>query len=394
MVSTRPSPAPAKGRIAYPSATGYTAGDAHTSPTYEGESSQPLAKVVSPQSASEREKNVQGLKTWWKGFGGKADEPTKASDVGGVFGVPLHESLEYASVQISTAGPDGELYVWGAIPVVVAKCGLHLKEAATEVEGTFRISGSAKRMKELQTVFDTGPRYGKDVDWKTVTYTTHDVATIFRRNPSFPLISITRCVGAEKGDSPAYNLQFRNVMTQEISLDEAVKEYKSLIRAMPSCNQYLLLYILDLLSVFAKKSDINLMTAPMLNHPLHHMQPREHVLSQRVLEFLIEHQDHFLLGMQLASLPVNRQTYMLTRRLQKPRKHKKREQKSPVPSSPLASSSPVPLSPVATSPPQPPPFVRADSDLMLPSDSDDEAPAGGYYIMEAHKPPRTALAFS
>lgn len=45
-----------------------------------------------------------------------------------VFGAPLHESLRYASVQISTANPNGELYVWGDIPVVVAKCGLYLKE--------------------------------------------------------------------------------------------------------------------------------------------------------------------------------------------------------------------------------------------------------------------------
>ena len=38
-----------------------------------------------------------------------------------VFGVPLKESLRYASVQISTANKDGEMYVWGYIPVVVAK---------------------------------------------------------------------------------------------------------------------------------------------------------------------------------------------------------------------------------------------------------------------------------
>jgi hypothetical protein len=95
-----------------------------------------------------------------------------------VFGIPLSESIEYASVQISTAGPDGALYVWGyvhsalpafternglttsVIPVVVAKCGLYLKEHGTEVEGAFRISGSAKRMRELQTLFDTGPKVG------------------------------------------------------------------------------------------------------------------------------------------------------------------------------------------------------------------------------------------
>ena len=42
-------------------------------------------------------------------------------DHNGVFGVPLRESLHYASVQISTANANGELYVWGYIPVVVAK---------------------------------------------------------------------------------------------------------------------------------------------------------------------------------------------------------------------------------------------------------------------------------
>jgi hypothetical protein len=39
----------------------------------------------------------------------------------------------------------------------------------------------------------------------------------------------------------------------------------------------------------------------MLSHPVHAMRPRDHVLSQQVLEFLIEHQDHFLVGMQLVS---------------------------------------------------------------------------------------------
>ena len=93
-----------------------------------------------------------------------------------MFGKPLKESLKYASVQISTANANGELYVWGYIPVVVAKwcvvhqlageavltenisSGLYLKEAATETEGTFRVNGSNKRMRELQAAFETPPR--------------------------------------------------------------------------------------------------------------------------------------------------------------------------------------------------------------------------------------------
>lgn len=43
--------------------------------------------------------------------------------------------------------------------------------------------------------------------------------------------------------------------------DEVVATYKKLITQMPRANQYLLLYVLDLLSVFARKSDKNLMTA-------------------------------------------------------------------------------------------------------------------------------------
>lgn len=38
-----------------------------------------------------------------------------------MFGKSLKESLHYASVQISTADANGDLYVWGYIPVVVAK---------------------------------------------------------------------------------------------------------------------------------------------------------------------------------------------------------------------------------------------------------------------------------
>jgi len=43
--------------------------------------------------------------------------------------------------------------------------------------------------------------------------------------------------------------------------DEVITTYKRLLHSMPRANQYLLLYVLDLLSVFARKSDQNLMNA-------------------------------------------------------------------------------------------------------------------------------------
>jgi hypothetical protein len=87
---------------------------------------------------------------------------------------------------------------------------------------------------------------------------------------------------------------------------KAIRVYQSLITELPPLNRQLLLYILDLLAVFASKSDFNKMTTPnlaaifqpgILSHPQHDMAPSEYRLSQDVLIFLIENQDSFLIGM-------------------------------------------------------------------------------------------------
>ncbi|KAJ7168453.1 Rho GTPase activation protein [Mycena filopes] len=238
------------------------------------------------------------LKAWWANFTSaqRHKDDDKDEPVHTVFGKPLKESLKYASVQISTANANGELYVWGYIPVVVAKCGLYLKENATEVPGTFRVNGSNKRMRELQALFEAPPRFGKSLDWKQETYTTHDVASVFRRY-------LTQM--PEPVIPHAMYHAVRDALSKEpFNQDEVIATYKRLIRAMPRANQYLLLYVLDLLSVFARKSDKNLMTASnlavifrpgLISHPAHEMSPTEHDLSQRVLEFLIAQQDWFML---------------------------------------------------------------------------------------------------
>lgn len=258
------------------------------------------------------------LKAWWRHFTFvqrlKKEPPSlapaaKISSGSTVFGKPLRESLRYASVHISTSNAQGELYVWGYIPVVVAKCGLYLKENATEVQGTFRVSGSNRRMRELQTLFDTPPRYGKDLDWSRKQFTSHDVASVFRRyltQMPEPVIPHDR-----------YH-DFRNVLTRQppLSTQEAIDTFKHLIQSLPRANQYLLLYVLDLLSVFARKSDKNLMTAQnlatifrpgIINHPTQELAPAEHRLSQEVLEFLIAHQDWFMMDVT----PPNRRDSIL-----------------------------------------------------------------------------------
>lgn len=261
-----------------------------------------------PSPAGFHAKN--NLRTWWRQFtsaqglrrgpgGGKGfppPRPVPTTTKNGVFGKPLKESLKYASVQISTANANGELYVWGYIPVVVAKSGLYLKEQATEIKGTFRINGSNRRMRDLQERFESPPRYGKDLNWKEEAFTPHDVASVFRRY----LTQMPEAV-------VPFNMyhDFRNAIAHKpYNQEEVIATYKRLIRSMPRPNQYLLLYLLDLLSVFARKSDKNLMTPAnlavifrpaVLSHPDHEMQPHEHRLSQEVLEFLIAHQDWFML---------------------------------------------------------------------------------------------------
>ncbi|KAH9949947.1 Rho GTPase activation protein [Amylocystis lapponica] len=260
-------------------------------------STSPPHEIVPPTKA--------GLKTWWHHFTFAQRAKKEAEEKQGeymqpgqnvVFAKPLKESLKYASVQISTANANGELYVWGYIPVVVAKCGLYLKENATEVEGTFRVNGSNKRMRELQAQFEAPPRYGKNLDWKKEHYTTHDVASVFRRY----LTQMPESVIPH--DMYHY---FRDALAKKpYNQDEIVMTYKRLIRSMPRANQYLLLYVLDLLSVFARKCEKNLMTPKnlavifrpaLIAHPSHELSPQEHQLSQDVLEFLIAHQDWFIL---------------------------------------------------------------------------------------------------
>lgn len=46
----------------------------------------------------------------------------------GIFGVPLAESIRYANVAISLTNEQGESFIYGYVPIVVAKCGVFLKE--------------------------------------------------------------------------------------------------------------------------------------------------------------------------------------------------------------------------------------------------------------------------
>lgn len=51
----------------------------------------------------------------------------------GIFGIPLEVSIKYANVAISLTNEQGESYVYGYVPIVVAKCGVFLKEKGKDM---------------------------------------------------------------------------------------------------------------------------------------------------------------------------------------------------------------------------------------------------------------------
>jgi GTPase-activating protein SAC7 len=173
---------------------------------------------------------------------------------------------------------------------------------ATAVEGIFRLNGSEERIKQLQVVFDSPPRYGKGLDWGDASV--HDAANILCRyleQMPEPVIPLTfygpfgeplRDGGLSKGD---------------LDINVIIKRYQKLVTELPPFNRQLLLYILDLLAVFASKSNLNKMTSAdlaaifqrgVLSNPKYDKATAEYRLSLDVTTFLIEHQDHFLIGMQ------------------------------------------------------------------------------------------------
>ncbi|KAI1180391.1 hypothetical protein F4777DRAFT_313964 [Nemania sp. FL0916] len=271
----------------------------------------PSQGPVTPASPPSRRSD---LKSWWKKF---QVQPTKHHDTRetrpqGIFGVPLRHSITYANVAISLIDENGQSYIYGYVPIVVAKCGVYLKEKATGVEGIFRLNGSEKRIKELKIQFDSPDRYGKGLVWDG--YTVHDAANVLRRylndlpEPVVPLDLYARFREPLRGHTKqAVGDAEGTQLLENFDQQEAVDKYQALIKDLPPLNRQLLLYILDLLAVFAAKSDENRMTAQnlaaifqpgMLSHPQHAMAPEEYRLNQCVIIFLIENQDHFLIGMQ------------------------------------------------------------------------------------------------
>lgn len=214
----------------------------------------------------------------------------RIASVSGLFHVDLIDSIAYAGVPVQYT-LNGKTRCQGYIPTIVSKCGWFLKEKATRTQGIFRVSGSAKRVAELQLLFDTPPKYGSQLDWTG--YTMHDASNVLRRylnhlpDPVIPL---------------EFYEKFRDVHRNLTNDDEKIATYQELISKLPPPHSCLLMYLLDLLALFAHHSDENLMDAKnlasvfqpgVISHPNHAMSPGEYMTSAAVLKFLIDHQSSF-----------------------------------------------------------------------------------------------------
>ncbi|RMJ24509.1 rho GTPase activator [Aspergillus sp. HF37] len=271
---------------------------------------QPFPPAAAHHSDPASPPSKRDLASWWRQFKRGARKDDAKDKPQGIFGVPLNVSIKYANVAISLTNDNGESFVYGYVPIVIAKCGVFLKEKATDVEGIFRLNGSAKRIKDLQEIFDSPERYGKGLDWTG--YTVHDAANVLRRylnqlpEPIVPLEFYERFREPLRVYQMAVMTNGSPPDAEQFDHPKAVAAYQQLIRELPPLNKQLLLYILDLLAVFASKSEQNRMPSAnlaaifqpgLLSHPNHYMSPDEYKLSQDVLIFLIENQDHFLFGM-------------------------------------------------------------------------------------------------
>lgn len=290
-----------------------------------------LARVVSRRRL-DKVSNLGASQEPGRNMSKDTNPETVQEPVQTVLGVSMSEVIKFSNVPITLHRADGESFVYGYIPVYIAKIGLFLKEKgmlcrpslvhefppSTElipneiligmnVENIFCISGSPLRLQNLQDSFNRPPKYGMSLDWSG--YTVHDAASILLRflnrlpEPVIPLESYE----AFQNPLRQYFLEWkRTTESPKWLATSIIQEYKRQISILPGASRQVLLYLLDVFAVIASHSESNKMTSwriakvfqPVI---LSSVKAGEYfieedtysVLSQRVLTFLIESDTSF-----------------------------------------------------------------------------------------------------
>ena len=246
-----------------------------------------------------------------------------------MLGVSLSEVIKYSNKAIYYHDADSGCFVYGYIPVYLAKIGKFLTEKGMlcrpspgheflpviepfpddiliglSVENLFCISGSPLRLQNLQDSFNRSPRFGADLDWSG--YTVHDAASILLRflnrlpEPVIPLEKYEAFQNPLKQDfldwkrttNPPEGLAWP---PKETSI---TREYRRQIYSLPGASRNVLSYLLDVFAIIDFHSETNEMTSWRLAKLFQPMvlSPGEHSieesisleLSQYVLNFLIK----------------------------------------------------------------------------------------------------------
>lgn len=248
----------------------------------------------------------------------EAEQPSR------VFGIPIHQSMVYASATISLIDETDKGDIYGWVPAIVATIAIFIKEQdahpptqashkvyfreffplmhriGTDVEDIFALNGNPARVMQLQTAFETPPLYGMDLKWDG--YTIHNTAALLQRylktlpEPIIPYAIYSDFVN---------NILGPTLEATGEDLTNTISTTQQLITALPPLNRQLLLYILDILAILINKSEINKMTPErltaafqpaILSAPPAKIDTEAHSNAARVVVFLIHNQDHFIIG--------------------------------------------------------------------------------------------------
>ena len=203
-----------------------------------------------------------------------------------------------------------------------------------ESENIFARSGSATRIHQLESIFDDSNQdYGKGLDFRTgdfirrdgsvrrslrnlltepTPYDVYDAASCLLRylkllpEPVIPFDLYDRFTAAIEDELPP-DYAFNHVLPDDFNISKVIAKFQQATFSLPPLNRQLLLYLLDLLAVFASKSDRNHMTSPrivaafqpaFLSRPPSEMSASDHLLAAETMIFMVENQDHFLIGMR------------------------------------------------------------------------------------------------
>ncbi|KAK3313232.1 Rho GTPase activation protein [Apodospora peruviana] len=230
------------------------------------------------------------------------DSPSRAGTQqnASIFGVPLRDAVERASVPIRyPAIWDGRV-IHGHVPAAVAKPAVFLKNRGIKVVEVFSHNGNPARIFHLEMAFGCPPYGNSPWGFSWAGYTVHDAAGFLLRY----LKSLPEPV-IPYDQYEAFTAQMRSIVGKELlelaETKEAREKAEQLIKHLPSPNRWLLFYLLDMLGVFASYSNFNKMTPhrlaaafqpSILSGPQHIMDAEEYDLAGKIVVFLVENEDY------------------------------------------------------------------------------------------------------